>query len=96
MMAKAGSKDSDTGGHEIFLVSNLRRGPLGNKGQLQVVDDAAHHCKWLAKSLSFPCIAVVAAVIPIHQGFGQPQLKPGVKGLSENNIPSAHDDVADI
>jgi len=31
-------------GHEIFLEANLRRrGPLRNKGQLEVINDAIHH-----------------------------------------------------
>ncbi len=32
------------GGHEIFLEGKLRRrGPLRDKGQVEVVDDAVHH-----------------------------------------------------
>ena len=34
------------GSHQNFLISQVRRrGPLGNKGQLEVIDDPVHHRK---------------------------------------------------
>jgi hypothetical protein len=31
------------GGHQEFLVGDRRRGPIGDKGQVEVVDDPVHY-----------------------------------------------------
>jgi hypothetical protein len=33
----------DLGGHQNFLIDEMRRGSLGDKRQLEVVSDAVHH-----------------------------------------------------